>query len=181
MNCYFPEQNPPSQGSKMPKLHLNCLWCTLYISCYKMPWLAIQKLNYFLASNSIPWISSRNITGKNWERLLGKWASLVAQLVKNPLAMWQTCILSLGWEELLEEGKATHSSILAQRTVSKSWTRMSDFLFTQYLCCHFCCFYSYKHKFYPNSVMMCLDVCFLYDSLSTAGTVNLLIIPMQPQ
>ena len=29
--------------------------------------------------------------------------------------------------------------------------------------------------------MMCLDVCFLYDSLSTAGTVNLLIIPMQPQ
>ena len=29
--------------------------------------------------------------------------------------------------------------------------------------------------------MMSLDVCFLYDSLSTAGTVNLLIIPMQPQ
>ena len=29
--------------------------------------------------------------------------------------------------------------------------------------------------------MMCLDVCFLYDSLSAAGTVKLLIIPMQPQ
>ena len=41
------------------------------------------------------------------------WASLVAQLVKNPLAMWETWVQSLGWEDPLEEGKATHSSILA--------------------------------------------------------------------
>ena len=40
-------------------------------------------------------------------------ASLVAQLVKNPPAMQETWVRSLGWEDLLEKGKATHSSILA--------------------------------------------------------------------
>ena len=39
--------------------------------------------------------------------------SLVAQMVKNPPAMWETWVLSLGWEDPLEEGMATHSSILA--------------------------------------------------------------------
>ena len=43
------------------------------------------------------------------------WASLVAQLVKNPPATWETWVRSLGWEDPLEMGKATHSSILAQR------------------------------------------------------------------
>ena len=40
----------------------------------------------------------------------------VAQLVKNPPAMWETCVRSLGWEDSLEKGMATHSSILAWRT-----------------------------------------------------------------
>ena len=40
-------------------------------------------------------------------------ASLVAQLVKNPPAMQETWVQSLGWEDLLKKGKATHSSILA--------------------------------------------------------------------
>ena len=40
-------------------------------------------------------------------------ASLTAQLVKNPPAMWETWVQSLRWEDLLEKGKATHSSILA--------------------------------------------------------------------
>jgi len=43
------------------------------------------------------------------------WASLVAQLVKNPPAMWETWVRSLGWEDPLEKGKVTHSSILAWR------------------------------------------------------------------
>ena len=47
------------------------------------------------------------------------WASLVAQLVKNLPAMWETWVQSLGWEDLLEKGMATHSSILAWRI---SWT-----------------------------------------------------------
>ena len=40
------------------------------------------------------------------------WASLVAQLVKNPSELWETWVLSLGGEDLLEKGKATHSGIL---------------------------------------------------------------------
>ena len=43
------------------------------------------------------------------------WASLVAQLVKNLPAMRETWVRSLGWEDLLEKGKATYSSILAWR------------------------------------------------------------------
>ena len=39
--------------------------------------------------------------------------SLVAQTVKNPLAMWETRVLYLGWENPLEKGMATQSSILA--------------------------------------------------------------------
>ena len=67
------------------------------------------------------------------------WASLVAQMVKNLLAMWESWIRSLGWEDPLEEGMATHSSILAWRNpmdrgawqatvhgVAKSWTQLSD-------------------------------------------------------
>ena len=43
------------------------------------------------------------------------WASLVAQLVKNLPTMQETWVQSLGWEDPLEKGKATHSSILAWR------------------------------------------------------------------
>ena len=41
------------------------------------------------------------------------WACLVAQLVKNLPAMWETWVRSVNWEELLEKGKVTHSIILA--------------------------------------------------------------------
>ena len=54
------------------------------------------------------------------------WASLVAQLlVKNPPAMWETWIRSLGWEDPLEKGKAAHSSILAWRILGlySAWGR----------------------------------------------------------
>ena len=61
--------------------------------------------------------------------------SLVAQLVKNPPAMRETWVQSLDWEDPLEKGTATYSSILAWRipwtvqscTVIKSWTRLSGF------------------------------------------------------
>ena len=41
------------------------------------------------------------------------WASLMAQMVKNPPAMQEIWIQSLSWEDPLEEGMATHSSTLA--------------------------------------------------------------------
>ena len=53
------------------------------------------------------------------------WASLVAQLVKNLPAVWETWVQSLGWKDPLEKGKATHSSILAWRIVhglTETWT-----------------------------------------------------------
>ena len=42
-------------------------------------------------------------------------ASLVVQLVKNPPTMWETWVQSLGWEDPLEKGMTTHSSILTRR------------------------------------------------------------------
>ena len=49
-------------------------------------------------------------------------ACLVAQLVKNPSAVQETWVQSLGWEDPLEKGKATHPSILAWRI---PWTIQS--------------------------------------------------------
>ena len=43
------------------------------------------------------------------------WASQVAQLIKNPPAMWAIRVQSLGWKDPVEKGTATHSSILAWR------------------------------------------------------------------
>ena len=67
------------------------------------------------------------------------WASLGAQMVMSPLAMQETGVRSLGWEDPLQEGMATHSNILAWRIpmdrgawqtsvhgVTKSWTRLRD-------------------------------------------------------
>ena len=64
----------------------------------------------------------------------------MAQTVKNSPAMWEIWVRSLGWEDPLEKGTATHSSILAWRIpvdrgawqatvhgVAKSQTRPSDF------------------------------------------------------
>ena len=51
------------------------------------------------------------------------WASLVAQLIKNPSAVWETWVRSLCWKVPLETGKATHSSIPAWRI---PWTIQSQ-------------------------------------------------------
>ena len=48
------------------------------------------------------------------------WTSLVTQTLKNPPAMQETRVPSLGWEDPLEKGKATNSSILAWRI---PWTK----------------------------------------------------------
>ena len=64
---------------------------------------------------------------------------LMAQLVKNPPGMRETWVQSLGWEDLLEKRKATHSSILAWRTlwtivhgVTTSRQRLSNFHFLSF-------------------------------------------------
>ena len=71
--------------------------------------------------------------------------SLVAQMVKHLPTMQETRVQSLGWEVLLEKEMATHFSILAWKNstdggawwatvhgVTKSWTQLSDFTFTNF-------------------------------------------------
>ena len=80
----------------------------------------------------------RSISPGDGKRKWGR-VSLVAQMVKIAPIMWETWVRSLGREDSLEEGMATHSSILAWRIpmdrgawqatvhgVAKSWTRLSD-------------------------------------------------------
>ena len=57
----------------------------------------------------------RSPGGGNGYPLQHSWAPLVTQLVKNPPAIWETWVQSFGWEDPLEKGKATHSSILTWR------------------------------------------------------------------
>ena len=54
------------------------------------------------------------------------WASLMVQLVKNLSAMQETWVQSLGWEDPLENVKATHSSILAWRIPWTVWSMGSQ-------------------------------------------------------
>ena len=53
-------------------------------------------------------------------------SALMAQLEKNPPAMWETWVRSLGWEGTLEKGKATHPSILAWRIPWTVWSMGSQ-------------------------------------------------------
>ena len=55
------------------------------------------------------------------------WAFLAAQIVKNLPTIWETRVQSLGQEDLLEKGMATHSGILAWKI---PWTEESDELQT---------------------------------------------------
>ena len=78
--------------------------------------------------------------------LQDSWASLVAQLVKNLPAVCKTWVQSLGWEDPLKKGKATHSSILAWRIhgLYSPWGRKEsdttdDFHFHFGLSCSFPC------------------------------------------
>ena len=58
--------------------------------------------------SSIP--GSARSTGEGIGSLLQySWTSLVAQLVKNPPAMWETWVQFLGWDDPLEKGMLTHS------------------------------------------------------------------------
>ena len=70
-----------------------------------------------------------------WEKLFAKdisnkgliskiWAFLVAQVVKNLPAIWETWVQSLGWGDPLEKGMAMHSSILAWRIQSMGSQRI---------------------------------------------------------
>ena len=103
---------------------------------YGLPHSSVGKESAFNAGDpgSIPGSGRSPGEGIGYS-LQCSWASLVAQLVKNPPVMRETWVCSLGWADPLEKGKATHSSILAWRIpstvhgVPKSWTGLSNFHF----------------------------------------------------
>ena len=117
---------------KTPQLWANLCWWSGF------PDSSVGKQSVCNARNpgSIP--GSGRSTGEGTGHTLQySWASLVAQLVKNPSTMRATCVRPLGWEDPLEKGKATYSSILAWRIpwtivsgVTKSRTWLNDFHFT---------------------------------------------------
>ena len=92
------------------------------------PLLSPNMLKLMFPGSSISKESTHNAADPVWIRGWGRfaregigyplqysWASLVAQLVKNLPAIWETWVQSLGWEDPLEKGNTTHSSILAWR------------------------------------------------------------------
>ena len=82
------------------------------------------------------------------------WASLVAQLVKNPPALQETWVRSLGWKDPLEKGKATHSRILAWRIpwTVQSWGRKESDM-TERLSLGIMSYFTY---FFPLDLHSCL-------------------------
>ena len=68
---------------------------------------------FFFAMLTELWKNKTQNTNKDAPRE-DKGASLVAQMVRNPPAMQETWVLSLGWQDPLEKGMATHSGIFAR-------------------------------------------------------------------
>ena len=119
-----------------------------FITNYK-----IKNPHRFTAENSM-----------NSEEVFIPRASLMAHLVKNPPAMWEIWVRSLGWEDPFGEGKGyplqysglENSKDCIVHGVSKSWTQLSDFLLLTYLfqiwsqicmCAHVCiCSWVYPMK-----------------------------------
>ena len=113
------------QLSISPLKKKNRIWRARNACCMKGFWLwhplSVSENKQFSKWSNPFWISHlywwwlSQYWSQNCHLNLPLWVSLVAQLVKNPPAMWETWIQSLGWGDPLEKGKTTHSSILAWR------------------------------------------------------------------
>ena len=101
----------------------------------------LNGYEFWASSRSWRWTGKPGVlqsTGSQSQTWLSNWTelninyklTLVVQMVKNPPAMRETWVWSLGWEDPLKEGTATHSSILVWRIPmdrgAKSWTWLSD-------------------------------------------------------
>ena len=105
-HCSLLEGIFPTQGSNPGLPH--CRWIFYQLSHEGSPGILEWVAYPFSSGSSQP---------RNWTRVshIAGETSLIAQLVKNLPARWETWVRSLGWEDPLEKGKATHSSILAWR------------------------------------------------------------------
>ena len=89
-------------------------WLKLFIYCFPDSSIGKESLCNAEDPSSIPRSGRSSGEGIGYP-FQYCWASLVAQLVKNLSTMQETWVRSLGWEDSLEKGKATDSSILAWR------------------------------------------------------------------
>ena len=102
----YPASLSPSSYKSFPR-ETKCQYITqttnniIHLQCRKLPF------NSWVGK--ICWRRGRLLTPVFWG------FTCVAQLVKNLPTMWETWVRSLGWEDSLEKGKGTHSSILAWR------------------------------------------------------------------
>ena len=104
---------PKVSGSSSLDFHLRLpIWHHLPLPRILMVRLHLWNHILFLAFCTT-YTSNIPLTSSHTMRIL--WASLVTHMVKNPPAMRETWVQSLDWEDPLEKGTATHSSILAWR------------------------------------------------------------------
>ena len=89
--------------------YLDCFYVLAIINSAAMNNGVHVSLSILVSSVCKP---SSGIAG-SYGSCISSWASLVVQLVKNPPAVWETWVQSLGWEDPLGKGKAINSSILA--------------------------------------------------------------------
>ena len=120
-----------SQKSPLKSYHQNMMSSLFIFHLVAVLW-TLYLTNRCLIQDLYECFSSKHSKG----------ASLVVQMVKNLPSVWEAWVQSLGWEDPLEEGMATQSSIWAWRIpldrgawwamvyrVAKSWTQLSDFHF----------------------------------------------------
>ena len=102
-----PLPHPPPRLWPTPESTHSSQWCLLHL-CIPLAHNSVGKESTCSAGDpsSIPELGRCPGDGIGYP-LQYSWASLVAQLVKNPPAMRETWVQSLGWEDPLEKGKAT--------------------------------------------------------------------------
>ena len=132
---FWTDVRHPLPGPRLPSSEIKQTFLSTNMACL----LAFEWL--FLPWSFVSNQTSHTLSITVLETYCGTvlWASLRAQLVKNSSAMLEIWVWSLGWEDPLEEGMATHSSILAWRIsmdrgawwaivhgVAKSWAWLSS-------------------------------------------------------
>ena len=132
--CYWVCQAhlPKAISSSFPKMTVLLSLCfkNMEFRYYRFPHSSVGKESACNVAdlNSIPGLGKSAGEGIGY-LLQCYWASPVAQLVKNLPAMWEPWVQTLGWEDLLEKGKATHSSIRTVHGITRSWIQLSKLHF----------------------------------------------------
>ena len=142
----IPWTEEPGRLQSMGSQRVGHNWATSFHSLHTLSLEKEMATHSSILAWRIPWTEEPGGPRSTGSQRVGHhwsdWASTPvflgfpwAQLVKNPPAMQETWVQSLGWEDPLEKRKATHSSIVAWRTpwtahgVAKSRTWLSNFHF----------------------------------------------------